>query len=120
MDKPEIAPCIPKGVLNHSGHNPNARATHNYLVVEDLGQTPYAMSMLEVLQTCSPQRRALLSTLVVNDDNSSSIIKFETMGIQFRLPYYLSLLIHVECLHMTVKHIIVDEGTVASMMSLSC
>ena len=26
MDKPEAAPCIPKGVLKHSGHNPNARA----------------------------------------------------------------------------------------------
>ena len=27
MDKPEIAPRIPKGFLKHSGHNPNARAT---------------------------------------------------------------------------------------------
>ena len=26
MDKPEVAPCTPKRVLNHSGHNPNARA----------------------------------------------------------------------------------------------
>ena len=25
MDKPETAPRIPKGVLKHSGHNPNAR-----------------------------------------------------------------------------------------------
>ena len=24
IDKPEIAPHIPKGVLNHSSHNPNA------------------------------------------------------------------------------------------------
>ena len=24
MDKPEFAPRIPKGVLKHSGHNPNA------------------------------------------------------------------------------------------------
>ena len=49
MDKPKIAPCIPKGVLNHSGKNPNARATQNYLVVDNLGQNPCAMSMLEVL-----------------------------------------------------------------------
>ena len=48
MDKPEIAPCIPKGVLKRSGHNPNARVTQNYSVVENLGHTR-AMSALEVL-----------------------------------------------------------------------
>ena len=26
-DKPEVTPLIPKGVLKHLGHNPNARAT---------------------------------------------------------------------------------------------
>ena len=80
-DKSEVAPHIPKGVLKHSGHNPNARAAQNYSVVEDLGQTPCAMSALEVLQSCPSQRKALLSALGVNDDNSSSVIKFETMGI---------------------------------------
>ena len=25
MDKPQVVPRIPKGVLKHSGHNPNAR-----------------------------------------------------------------------------------------------
>ena len=29
-DKPKAAPRIPKGVLKHSRHNPNARATQNY------------------------------------------------------------------------------------------
>ena len=52
MDKPEATPRIPKGVLKHSGHNPNARATQNYSVVEDLGHTPCEMSALEVLQSC--------------------------------------------------------------------
>ena len=37
MDKPEVPPHIPKGVLNLLGHNPNTRATHNYSIVEDLG-----------------------------------------------------------------------------------
>ena len=103
MDKPEIAPCIPKGVLKHSGHNPNTQAVQNYSVVEDLGQTPYAMSVLEVLQIFPSQRKDLLSTLGVNDDNSSFVIKFETMGLQPHLPYYMFLLIHVECLNMTIK-----------------
>ena len=104
VDKLEVAPHIPKGVLKCSGHNPNARAAQNYYVVEDLGHTPCAMSALEVLQSCHLQRKALLSSLGVNDDNSSSMIKFETAGLQPRFPYYVSLLIHVECLNMTIKH----------------
>ena len=47
-DKPEVPPRIPKGVLKHLAHNANARATQNYLVVKDLGQTPCAMFALEV------------------------------------------------------------------------
>ena len=44
MDKPETTPHIPKGVLKHSGHNPNSQATQNYSVVKDLGHTLCAMS----------------------------------------------------------------------------
>ena len=65
MDKLEISPLIPKGVLKNSGHNPNSRATQNYSVVKDLGHTPCAMSALEVLQSCPLQRKALLSALGV-------------------------------------------------------
>ena len=61
-----------------------------------------------------------MSTLGVSDDTSSTMIKFETMGVQPRLPYYVSLLIHVECLNNTVMHTIIDEGTFSSVMSLSC
>ena len=62
----------------------------------------------------------MLSTLGVNGDDSSSVIKFETARLQPRFPYYVSLLVHVECLGMTVKHTVIDEGAVASVMSLSC
>ena len=78
------------------------------------------MSALEVLQSCPSQRKALLSTLGVNDDDSSSMIKFETAGHQPRLAYYVSLLVHVECLGMTIKCTVIDEGAAASVMSLSC
>ena len=78
------------------------------------------MSALEVLQTCPLQRKALLSTLWVSDDSSSSIVKFETHGVQPRLHYYVSLLIHVECLNNTIMRIVIDEDNVASVMSLSC
>ena len=62
----------------------------------------------------------MLSTLGVSDDSSSSIIKFETMGVQPRFPYYMSLLIHVECLNNIIKHTVIDEGDAASVMSSSC
>ena len=78
------------------------------------------MSELEVLQSFPLQRKALLSALGVNDDNSSSVIKFETMEIQPCLPYDVSLLIHVKCLNMTIKHTVIKEGPAASVMSLSC
>ena len=39
----------PKASIKHAMHNPNARATQNYSVVEDLAQAPCAMSVLEVL-----------------------------------------------------------------------
>ena len=78
------------------------------------------MSALEVLQSCLSQRKDLLSALGVNGDDSSSVIKFETTGHQPCLPYYVSLLVHVECLGMTVKRTVIDEGAAASMMSLSC
>jgi hypothetical protein len=52
IEKLEPPPHILKGLLKRSTHNPNVRASQNYSIVEDLGQTPYAMSALEVLQTC--------------------------------------------------------------------
>jgi hypothetical protein len=52
IEKPEPSPRILKGVLKCSAHNPNARASQKYSIVEDLGQTPCAMSALEVLQMC--------------------------------------------------------------------
>jgi hypothetical protein len=42
-------PRILKGLLKLSTHNPNARASQNYSIVEDLGQNPCAMSALELL-----------------------------------------------------------------------
>ena len=36
------------------------------------------------------------------------------------MRYYVSLLIHAECLNMTVKRTVIDEAIAASVMSLSC
>ena len=41
------------------------------------------------------------------------------MGLQPFFPYYVSLLIHVECLNNTIMSTIINEGAAASQMSLS-
>ena len=46
IENPEVSPRIPKGVLKCLRHNPNARASQNYSIVKDLGQTPCAMFAL--------------------------------------------------------------------------
>ena len=61
-------PKIPKGVFKKTLHNPNAGAAANYSIVEDLAQTPCAMSALEVLQSCPTQRDALLADLGSHGD----------------------------------------------------
>ena len=85
----------------------HVRSAQNYSIIKDLGQTPCAMSTLEVLHTFSSWRNALLSALGFSDDSSSSMIKFETLGIQPCLSYYMSLLIHVECLNNTIMHTVI-------------
>jgi hypothetical protein len=67
----------PKGVLPRSTHNPNARVAHNYSIVEDLTQTPCAMSALEVLRCFPMQRRASLSTIRGVDPSYTSLITFD-------------------------------------------
>ena len=50
IEKPtKTMPKIPKGVFKKALHNPNARTTTNYSVVEYLSQTHNAMLALEVL-----------------------------------------------------------------------
>jgi hypothetical protein len=111
-------PCISKGVLNFSTHNPNARATHNYSIVEDLGQTPCAMSSLEVIQMCPSQRNAFLSMLGALYPNGSKVIKFDITDVKPLFPYHMEFQIHVGYLNYTIKHIVVDEGAETCVMSL--
>ena len=63
MKKPTIGIALhdpSNGFLCKTTHNPNARATQKYSIVEDLAQAPCAMSALEVLRSCPTQRKALL------------------------------------------------------------
>jgi hypothetical protein len=113
-------PHILKGVLKRSTHNPNARASQNYLIVEDLGQTHYAMPALEVLHTCPSQRNDLLSMLGAIDLCGSKVINFDVTDVKPHLPYHVALQIHVDYSKYTIKCIVIDEVDATCMMSLTC
>jgi hypothetical protein len=81
---------IPKGAFKKASHNPNARAAQNYSVVEDLSQTPCAMSTLEVLQRCLAQRKALLTTLGSTEIGNSGTIMLDTINLKPHLPYHVA------------------------------
>ena len=59
IEKPTLDIILrpPKSTLRKAVFNPNARDAQFYNVVEDLAQEPYAMSTLEVLQSCPTQRK---------------------------------------------------------------
>jgi hypothetical protein len=116
----EPPPHILKGVLKLSSHNPNVRASHNYSIVEDLEQTPCAMSALEVLQMCPSQRNTLLYVLGDLDSCGSKVIKFDITDVKPRLSYHVAFQIHVEYMKITIKRIVIDEGVATCMMSLTC
>ena len=80
IEKPTPEPIVKpssKGVLRRSSYNPNARAAQHYSIVEDLAQAPSAMSVLEVLQSCPSQRKALLSAIGGIDPADSSLLTFD-------------------------------------------
>jgi hypothetical protein len=81
---------IPKGAFKRASHNPNARAAQNYSVVEDLSQTPCAMSALEVLQSCPAQRKALLTALGSTETCNPGTIMLDTTDLKPRLPYHVA------------------------------
>ena len=112
-------PKIQKGVFKKTLHNPNARATSNYSVVEDLAQTPCAMLALEVLQSC-PAQRDVLSAALGSMDLSSLMAKFHLFDVKIRLPYHVALSIDVIHGGKTIGREVVDEGDSTCVTSLTC
>jgi hypothetical protein len=121
----EMMTHIPKGVFKKDSHNPNARAAQNYSIMEDLAQTPCAMSALEVLQSFPSQRKALLSALGVVETTNSGMIVFYPTDHKPRLPHHVTFQIVVvyamkSLTHGTFFHMVVDEGASTCVMSLAC
>jgi hypothetical protein len=67
---------IPHIPLRRNVHNPQAREDHKYSLVDDLAQSPTAMLVLEVLQTCPTQRQSLLSALGEVNPADTRLITF--------------------------------------------
>jgi hypothetical protein len=115
---------IPKGAFKRTSHNPNARAAQNYSVVEDLSQTPCAMSALEVLQSCPAQRKALLTALGSTETCNPGTIMLDTTDLKPRLPYHVAFQIVVahptKTFTRNIFRTVVDEGASTCVMSLAC
>jgi hypothetical protein len=111
-------------MFKKSSHNPNARATQNYYVVEYLSQTPCAMSTLEVLQRCPSQRKSLLTALGSTETCNPGTILLDTTDLKPRLPYHVSFQIVVayptKIFTRNIFHTVVDEGSSTCVMSLAC
>jgi hypothetical protein len=115
---------IPKGAFKHASHNPNARAAQNYSVVEDLSQTPCAMSALEVLQSFPAQRKALLTSLGSTETCNPGTIMLDTTDLKPRLPYHVAFQIVVahptKTFTRNIFRTVVDEGASTCVMLLAC
>jgi hypothetical protein len=115
---------IPKGAFKRASHNPNARAAQNYFVVEDLSQTPCAMSALEVLQSCPAQRKSLLTALGSTETCNLGTIMLDMTDLKPRFPYHVAFQIVVahpmKTFTRNIFRTVVDEGASTCVMSLAC
>ena len=107
-------PCLP---IHKITNNAIARAAVSYSIVDDLAQTPTAMSALEVLKMCPTQRKALLATLGVVDPSDSKLITFDTEKKETRMPSTIAFQIPVSIWNLVVHRCIVDEGASMCVMS---
>jgi hypothetical protein len=120
----EMMTRIPKGAFKKASHNSNVRAAQNYSVVEDLSQTPYAKSALEVLQSCPTKRKALLTALGSTETCNPGTIMLDTTDLKPRLPYHVAFQIVVaypmKTFTWNIFCTVVDEGASTCFMSLAC
>ena len=63
--------------IHRVSNNATARVAASYNIVDNLAQTPTAMSALEVLKTFPTQWKYLLAVLGVVDPSDSKLITFD-------------------------------------------
>jgi hypothetical protein len=94
--------CIPHILLQQNFNNPQATTTHNYSLVDELAQSPAAMSILKVLQTFPTQRKSLLSSLGAVNQVDIRLIRFDIDSREFHLPTLVAFQIPVKIENITV------------------
>jgi hypothetical protein len=107
-------------LFESSGFNPHACAAQNYSIVEDLVQAPFAMSALEVLQSCPTQRKALLKAIGGIDPLDTYLIIFDLKDHIPRLPPQLVFQIQVVVENKNICRTVIDEGVSTCVMSITC
>jgi hypothetical protein len=63
--------------------NPHTRAAQNYIIVEDLVQSPSMMSAFEVLQSFLAQQKALLKVVSGINPTDTNLIIFD---LEYQVP----------------------------------
>lgn len=88
-------------------------------MVEDLTQSPSAMSTLKVLQNCPTQKKALLLAIECVDPSNSNLIVFSHENYTplplTQLAFIIWFVIHGKKIHCSI----VDEGASTCIMSMS-
>ena len=102
VNLPLQLPPFPYPPIRQLANNATTRAAVSYSIVDDLAQTPMAMSALEVLKTCSMQQKALLATLGSVDPSDSKLITFDMENGEPRMPSTISFQILVSIQNLVV------------------
>ena len=110
---------IPKDVFKKTINIPNVRDTSNYSVFEDVAQNPYAMSPIEVLQSCPLQQDALLES-IGSMEYASLMAKFNHSHVKPCLPYHVAFSIDVDHGEKTIGQIVIVESAYTCVRSISC
>ena len=117
VNLPLQLPSFPCPPIRKVSNNATARAVVSYSIVDDLAQTPMAMSAMEVLKTCPTHRKALLATLGAVDPSESKLIMFETKNGEPCMPSTVTFQISMSIRNLVVHRCIVDEGESMCVMS---
>lgn len=110
-------PKVARQTLRHMAHKSHAKATHNYSVVDDLTQSPTAMSAFEILQVFPSQRKALFFVLRAMDPSNSCLMTFDLDQSTPWLPSTVAFQIPVTIHNITIHQCIIDEGASTCIMS---
>ena len=114
--KVEVHTQIPKGPLCRNAAS--GRAAHSYIIVDDLAQSPAAISTLELLQSCPSQKKALLSAMGAVDPADDQMIVFDAHQSEHpHLPTSVAFQIPVKIWNANVSRCIIDEGASTCVMS---